>query len=81
MNRTGIFKAMKLCRDYAKMDASQRQTLQTQRLQEIVRYAKMRGCSAITLNVWCCNEGAMAFYEKLGMKPQKIGMEVLLNEE
>ncbi|MBQ6489605.1 MAG: phenylacetate--CoA ligase family protein [Solobacterium sp.] len=40
MNRTGIFKAMKLCRDYAKMDASQRQALQTQRLQEIVRYAR-----------------------------------------
>ena len=49
--------------------------------QEICRYAKMRGCSAITLNVWCCNEGAMAFYEKLGLKPQKIGMEMLLNEE
>ena len=48
---------------------------------EICRYAKMRGCSAITLNVWCCNESAMAFYEKLGLKPQKIGMEMLLNEE
>ena len=48
---------------------------------EICRYAKMRGCDAITLNVWCCNTGAMAFYEKLGLKPQKIGMEMLLNEE
>ena len=48
---------------------------------EICRYAKMRGCRAITLNVWCCNEGALAFYEKLGLKPQKIGMEMLLDEE
>lgn len=48
---------------------------------EICRYAKMRGCSAITLNVWCCNESAMRFYEKLGLKPQKIGMEMLLDEE
>ena len=48
---------------------------------EILRYAKMRGCSSITLNVWCCNESAMKFYEKLGLKPQKIGMEMLLNEE
>lgn len=48
---------------------------------EICRYAKMRHCDSITLNVWCCNEGAMAFYEKLGLKPQKIGMEMLLNEE
>jgi len=28
------------------------------------------------LNVWCGNESAMRFYEKCGMKPQKIGMEV-----
>ncbi len=32
----------------------------------------------ITLNVWACNPGAMAFYESLGLKPQKIGMEMLL---
>ena len=40
MNRTGIFKAMKLCRDYGKMNAQQRQNIQTKRLQEIVRYAR-----------------------------------------
>ncbi len=45
---------------------------------EICRYAKMRRVDYITLNVWCCNESAMAFYEKLGLKPQKIGMEVKL---
>ena len=47
--------------------------------QEICRYAKMRHCSAVTLNVWCCNESAMKFYERLGLKPQKIGMEMLLD--
>lgn len=31
---------MKLCRDYGKMNAQQRQALQTKRLQEIVRYAR-----------------------------------------
>lgn len=45
---------------------------------EICRYAKMRRADMITLNVWCCNESAMKFYEKLGMKPQKIGMEMKL---
>ena len=45
---------------------------------EIVRYAKYRGCYNVTLNVWCCNEGAMKFYESLGMKPQKVGMEAIL---
>ena len=46
--------------------------------QEVCRYAKMRRADTITLNVWCCNEGAMAFYQKLGLQPQKIGMEIKL---
>ena len=37
--------------------------------------AKSEGCVAVTLNVWCLNEGAMRFYEKLGMKPLKVVME------
>ena len=46
--------------------------------EEILRYAKMRRAYNVTLNVWCCNEDAMVFYEKLGLKPQKIGMETIL---
>ena len=38
-------------------------------------YAKAQGCSFITLNVWCGNEGAMKFYEKAGMTPRNIHME------
>ncbi len=37
--------------------------------------AKKEGCVGVTLNVWCLNEGAMRFYEKLGMKPLKVVME------
>ena len=37
--------------------------------------AKSEGCVAVTLNVWCLNEGAMRFYEKCGMKPLKVVME------
>ena len=44
------------------------------------RYAKQQGCRSVTLNVWSCNEGAMAFYQNLGMKPQKVGMEYILEE-
>lgn len=40
--------------------------------------AKKEGCSAVTLNVWCLNEGAMRFYEKCGMKPQKVVMEDMI---
>lgn len=48
--------------------------------QEILRYAKMRRCYNVTLNVWSCNPGAMKFYESLGLKPQKVGMECLLED-
>ena len=46
--------------------------------EEVCRYAKMRGCYNVTLNVWSCNESALRFYESLGMKPQKVGMETIL---
>ena len=45
----------------------------------ICRYAKQRRCYSVTLNVWSCNESAMKFYESLGLKPQKVGMENILN--
>ena len=44
----------------------------------IVGYARTLGCYNVTLNVWSCNPGAMAFYEKLGLKPYKVGMEQIL---
>ena len=47
---------------------------------EILRYARMRRCYNVTLNVWSCNPSAMKFYASLGLKPQKVGMEVLLEE-
>lgn len=45
---------------------------------EILRYAKMRGCYNVTLNVWAFNEKALKFYESLGMKPRKLDMETIL---
>lgn len=43
--------------------------------QGVLDYAREIGCDAVTLNVWCGNDRAMHFYEKCGLKPQKIGME------
>ncbi len=40
--------------------------------------AKDSGCYNLTLNVWSCNEGALHFYEAMGLVPQKIGMEKIL---
>lgn len=46
--------------------------------EEVLAFAKKNGCYNVTLNVWTCNESAIRFYESCGLKPQKIGMEVIL---
>ena len=46
--------------------------------EHITAFAREKGCYNVTLNVWSCNPGAMAFYEKLGLKPYKVGMEQIL---
>ncbi len=46
--------------------------------EHIVAYARRCGCYNVTLNVWSCNPGAISFYQKLGLVPYKIGMEMLL---
>ena len=38
------------------------------------------GCYNLTLNVWSCNASAIRFYESLGLVPQKIGMEAVLQK-
>ncbi len=43
-------------------------------------FAREQGCYNLTLNVWALNEGARRFYEKCGLRPQKIGMETILRE-
>ncbi len=44
----------------------------------VLNFAKASGCYNLTLNVWSCNENALKFYEKMGLVPQKIGMEKIL---
>ena len=52
--------------------------------QALYRYvldvARENGCDAVTLNVWCLNEGAVRFYEKCGMTPLKVVMEHKMND-
>ena len=44
----------------------------------VLAFARESGCYNVTLNVWTLNEGAMKFYEKCGLKHQKVGMETIL---
>ena len=42
-----------------------------------LEYARKEGFDAITLNVWSGNS-AEHFYQKMGLRPQKVGMEFIL---
>lgn len=44
----------------------------------VIEYARTLEFYNVTLNVWSCNPGAVKFYEAMGLKPQKTGMEKLL---
>ncbi len=44
----------------------------------IHKYAEEAGFYNIVLNVWAFNEGAVKFYEAMGMKTQRIIMETIL---
>lgn len=44
----------------------------------VCAYAKSAGCDFVTLNVWCGNDNAMAFYEHAGLTPRHIMMEMKL---
>ena len=44
----------------------------------VTAWAKEIGCAFVSLNVWCGNDSAMAFYEKMGMTPRHIMMEMKL---
>lgn len=43
--------------------------------QYVYKEAERFGCNRVTLNVWCLNEKAMAFYRKMGLEPLKVVME------
>ena len=44
----------------------------------VIDFAREHGFYNVTLNVWSCNPGAQSFYEAMGMKPFKVGMEQVL---
>lgn len=59
-------------------EAARGQHVGTALYEYVKEYAKENGFYNITLNVWEGNPGAKAFYEAMGLKPQKICMEEIL---
>ena len=54
------------------------QGIATALYRHVTDYARQAGIRDITLNVWCGNDSALRFYEKMGMTPRKIMMEQTL---
>ncbi len=52
----------------------------TRLYEHVVARAREAGCHSVTLNVWACNESALRFYEKQGMKVRKYVMETRLED-
>lgn len=44
----------------------------------VCSWAREHGFYNVTLNVWSCNPKAQGFYEAMGLKPYKVGMECIL---
>lgn len=59
-------------------EASRGKRVGTFLFENVKQLAKELGCYNVTLNVWSCNPVAQKFYQSLGMKEQKIGMEFIL---
>ena len=48
--------------------------------EHVLAFAREQGCNFITLNVWSGNDGALAFYERVGLKPRSVTMEMPLED-
>ncbi|MCH4082847.1 MAG: GNAT family N-acetyltransferase [Olsenella sp.] len=46
----------------------------------VIDFARREGFHNVTLNVWSCNPTAQKFYQAMGMVPQKVTMEQVLDQ-
>lgn len=54
------------------------QHIGTKLYEYVIDYARKQGYYEVTLNVWADNKKALKFYESIGLRVQKIGMEKIL---
>ena len=57
---------------------ARRQGVGTELYAYVKRFARAEKFYNVTLKVWTNNDGAVKFYENLGMKPQQLTMEEIL---
>ena len=61
-------------------ESARGQGVATALYRHVCQVAKDAGTDFITLNVWCGNDSAMRFYEKMGLRPRKITMDMPLED-
>ena len=59
-------------------EAARGQKIATRLYEHVLDFAREAGCHNVTLNVWEGNNGAMAFYRKMGMGVQKTKLETII---
>lgn len=59
-------------------EAARGQHIGTKLYDFVLDFARRQGYYNVTLNVWADNKAAVKFYEKIGLRIQKIGMEKIL---
>ena len=64
--------------DFCVDAASRGQHVGSRLFEFIMDEAKRLGCYEVTLNVWEGNDGAIRFYNAMGMKPKETQMEYIL---
>ena len=80
--RTVAFGRKTLFLDDLYVDPSARGTgVGTCMMEHLKRFASEKGCYNIELNVWEFNEGAISFYNKIGMSTQTRQMELIISGE
>lgn len=67
--------------DLCVADAARGKGIGRKLYQWAVDWAKKEGAYHLTLHVWNDNQGALRFYEALGMTPQFTSMELILEED
>ena len=64
--------------DFCVDEAARGKHIGTKLYDFVLDFAKRQGYYNVTLNVWADNKAAVKFYEKIGLRVQKIGMEKIL---
>lgn len=66
---------------FAVAENARRKGIGTALFNEVKAFARKNGCGSVQLGVTAVNEGAVRFYEKMGLTPRTVQMEIRFAKE